>query len=131
MAAGRAWLALARGDTMAALDLFLEVPDSLCPGCYLHRLPRAELLLRAGRTAEARVLLDRELTAIVGGPRPLEIRWRLLRAEAAERTGQTALAIATYRNVLAMWRAADPLLRAFVEHARAGLERAATARSLP
>jgi serine/threonine-protein kinase len=131
MAAGRAWLALARGDTMAALDLFLEVPDSLCPGCYLHRLPRAELLLRAGRTAEARVLLDRELTAIVGGPRPLEIRWRLLRAEAAERTGQTALAIATYRNVLDMWRAADPLLRAFVEHARAGLERAATARSLP
>jgi serine/threonine-protein kinase len=123
-AAGMAWLTLARGDTAAALERFNALPDSLCPTCYLHRIPRAELLLDAGRAADAYAILERELAVIVGGPRPLEIPWRLLRAEAAERTGRRDLAVAGYRNVLDMWRAADAGLAPFVQRARAGLERA-------
>jgi len=123
VAAARAWLALARADSAAALDRFLAVPDSLCPRCALHRVPRAELLLRAGRTREARALLARELTGITDGPRPLEIPWLLARAEAAERSGESAAAAATYRRVLELWRSADPALRPFLVRARAGLER--------
>jgi len=122
--AAQAWLALARGDTAAALRLFLAVPDSLCPGCYAQRIARAELLLKADRIAEARAILSLELTAIVGGPRPMEIRWRLLRAQAAQRAGDDdTSASAGFRNVLAMWHDADPVLQPFVDTARAALQR--------
>jgi hypothetical protein len=119
----RAWLALAQADTAAARALFLAVPDSLCPRCILHRVPRAELLLRAGRAREARALLAPELSGCTDGPRPLEVRWRLARAEAAERLGDTLTAAATYRSVLELWRNADPGLRPLLDRARSGVAR--------
>jgi serine/threonine-protein kinase len=127
VAAVRAWLALANGDTATATALFLAVPDSLCPTCFLHRLPRAELLLRANRADEARALVGMELTAIVGGPHPIDTWWQLARAEAAEHTGDVAAAAAGYARVLDVWHNADPTLQPYLERARAGLAR--TARS--
>jgi serine/threonine-protein kinase len=115
VAAGQAWLALAAGDSAAALERLLAVPDSLCHRCYTHRIPRAELLLAANRTAEASSRLDFELTAIVGGPRPADFVWRLIRAEAADRSGDTATANGIRRRARGLWRNADAAMQQLLD----------------
>jgi len=118
-----AYLALARGDSGAALERLLALPDSLCPACYLERLRRAELLVALGRDREAARLLSSELPTFTLTTFPSTVLWTLLRGRAAERLGDRETAVDAYGWVAAMWRDADPELRAYVDEARNGLAR--------
>ncbi len=123
-AAARGYLALARGDTGEALDRFVALPDSLCPGCGYQRLASAQLLEARGREREAASLLDREI-----GPSPPSLNdpvWALERARVNERLGNRAKALASYSFVAAVWMHADPELQPYVAEARAALKRLST-----
>jgi hypothetical protein len=50
-------------------------------------------------------------------------RVRLLRGAAYERLGRLAEAREQYRQVLAQWRQADPVLQPFIQQAQQGLAR--------
>jgi hypothetical protein len=62
VAAGRGFLALARGDTMAALREFTQVPDSSCTerSCLGSLLKKVELLTGRGMDREAAATLRRD-----------------------------------------------------------------------
>lgn len=109
----RAALALARGDTGAALRGF--VPDSTCPGAQQPRATQFRLLVATGRDAEAAWAWDRLYVHRV----PLMLE----RARVAERLGDRPGAIKYYRFVVQAWRNADAELQPVVSEARAGLQR--------
>ena len=121
-AAGRGYLALARGDSSDALNVFLALPDSLCPGCDDQRLVTAQLLEARGREREAASMLDREI-GHGGGPSLSEPFWALERARVNERLGNHQKALAGYSFVAAVWIHADPELQPYVAEAKAGLKR--------
>jgi serine/threonine-protein kinase len=123
LAAARGYLALARGDTVAALRGFMALPDSLCGTCYPPRLTTASLLVNQGRYAEATQVLRREVTGQIGGSKIAAVLWEVERGRNAERTGDRSTAIQAYRHVAAAWQNADPELRPMVDSASAALER--------
>src|SRR5206468_496859 len=51
-ASGKAYLSLARGDTAAAIDQLMQLPDTLCIACYVDRLNAARLLASKGKLKE-------------------------------------------------------------------------------
>src|SRR2546421_1841811 len=124
----RAALALARRDTVEALQRFLAFPDSLCAGFYgslspslapLH-MERFRLLAATGRDREAARVFDQQVTM------PLSvgsILGTLDRGRIAERLGDLATAARNYRFVIAVWRNADSEVRPYVEEAHAALAR--------
>lgn len=118
--ASQAYLALARGDTAAAIGMFRAVPDSLCWWCSYVRLTRVRLLAATGEDAEAARLLERQLRLFPDG---LEVPWTMERARVEERLGHRERAIDAYQFVAAAWRQADPHLQPYVEEANAGLAR--------
>jgi serine/threonine-protein kinase len=118
--AARAYLALARGDSAAALRGFEALPDSLCSWCTIAPLTRARLLSAAGRDREAYAHLRRDLNAMF---EPTAVLWALERGRVAEQIGDRPAAADAYRFVADVWRRADPALRPYVEEARAALER--------
>jgi eukaryotic-like serine/threonine-protein kinase len=121
-AAARAYLALARRDTAAALERFLALPDSLCPWCYPEQLARVDLLVARGREREAAPLVDRELwPQALADPR--YGGWVLQRGRVHERLGNRDQAIDAYRFVADLWRNADPELQPLVQEARTALSR--------
>ena len=115
-----AYLALARGDTAAALTRFEALPDTLyCVGIVSCRAAKyTEGLLRSARGEHARAMA---LLEEVGGA--LGVLASLERARIGERTGDRVLARRLYGHVAAMWRTADPELQGYVAQARAGLAR--------
>ena len=121
-AGARAYLALARGDSVTALREFASVPDTVfaCSGCYVWQLTRAQLLERAGRWQEAQIVLRREplywMTA-------LGVLWTLERARVAEHLGDIAAARDDYAFVVAAWRNPDAQLQGYVDEARRALTR--------
>jgi eukaryotic-like serine/threonine-protein kinase len=121
-AAARAYLALARRDTAAALDRFLALPDSLCPWCSQEPLIRVDLLVARGRLREAASLLDREFL-VNFLPDLRYVAWMLQRGRVHERLGNRDQAIEGYRFVADAWRNADPELQPLVQEARAALGR--------
>jgi hypothetical protein len=112
--AAAAHLALARGDSTTALRLFLALPDTLCPACYLDRLTRARLLASNGRDREAAQILAEPLAAFLT---PVEVVFALDRARAARRMGDTATARECYRFVLDAWSHGDATLHAVTTEA--------------
>jgi serine/threonine-protein kinase len=121
--AARAYLSLARRDTVTALRDLLALPDSLCGTCYQPRLTSAHLLVNQGRYAEATQFLRREVVGEVGGSTIAQVLWELERARAAERTGDRPAAIDAYRHVAAVWHNGDPELRSILDSVAAALER--------
>ena len=117
-AAAKAYLALARRDTAAALTRFAALPDSLCSECYLE--PLALLLLRSahGENGKAAETMWRRTDL----PLASEVLANLVQARAAARVGQRARAIRGYRWVVDGWRSADPELQPYVVEAREGLQ---------
>jgi hypothetical protein len=103
-----AHIALARGDSVAALARLLSLPDTLCPECYVDRLIRARLLTAAGRGAEAIAGLDEPLVAFLT---PIEVVFALERARAARQAGDRGVAEAACRFVHAAWARGDSVLR--------------------
>jgi eukaryotic-like serine/threonine-protein kinase len=118
-----AYLALARGDTSAALDGFLALPVPDCPACYYDRLTTAQLLLHRRRYQDAWQMLQAEAPGPTNAPMLSGVMWRLLRGRAAEEIGEKDRAIQSYGWVAGMWRNADPELRPYVKEARDGLAR--------
>ncbi len=118
--ASQAYLALARGDTAAAVSLFREVPDSLCWTCTYVRLTRVRLLAATGHDAEAARLLEPRLSLF---PHGLEPVWIMERGRVNERLGNREAAIDAYQFAADVWRHADPDLQGSVDEAKAGLAR--------
>ena len=119
-AVGRAYLALARGDTTLALRRFALVPDLLCQLCAVPRLVQARLLAAKGRHREAGAILADRPTLL---PSAVDILWALERGRVAERLGDTATARVAYDRVERAWGGGDPELSALVNEARVALGR--------
>jgi hypothetical protein len=120
VAAARAYLALARKDSAAALRLFEGIPDSLCTDCSTESLVR--LRLWAARGDDRRVL-DAEGAPVGITWVATEVSRRLEVARAAERLGERERAVEGYKFVADAWRHADPELQPYVTEARRALER--------
>ncbi|HWB41726.1 MAG TPA: serine/threonine-protein kinase, partial [Gemmatimonadales bacterium] len=119
-AAARAYLALLRGDTTAAIRGFETLPDSLCPFCYFQRLTLARLLSARGEDRKALRLMAGNLLELLT---PSEILWTLERARVAERLGDRETAARDYQYVADVWRRADAPLQPYVAEAREALLR--------
>ena len=111
----RAALALARGDTTAALSRFLAFPDSLCPGAERLREVRFRLLAAVGRGTEAAEVFDRS--------HDRRVPFMLERARLAERLGDRPTAVHYYQFVRQAWLQGDPAVQPVVAEARAAIVR--------
>lgn len=121
----RAYLALAKGDSAAALRAFSALPDSLCiapvSDCSFEKLTQVRLAAALGRDRSAAELFDRW---ILGRHlSPVGVLATLERGQVAERLGQRDRAIESYRFVADVWRGADPELQPYVTEARNGIAR--------
>jgi hypothetical protein len=114
----RAYVALVRRDTAAALRALSALPDSLCEDCFtLDRLAKAQLLAAGNKARDARRILD-EWRA--DDPDAFEILYEFENARISEREGDAQRARRLYRRVAAAWIRADSILQPFVlEAARA------------
>jgi tetratricopeptide (TPR) repeat protein len=120
--AAAAYLALLRGDSVAALWDFRALPDSTCMwiDCSLERLTMARLLAARGEDRRAGEALDQWVWDATS---PFFVIARLERARIAEQLGDRDLAIRWYQFVLDTWRHADAELQSYVVAARDGLRR--------
>ena len=124
VAATRAFLALARGDSAGALRLFDARPDSASFGSsVIDDLVHVQLLAARGRFTEAAERLERPLVGFSPGLMPVEVLRGLERGRINERLGNRDRAIEGYSLVVQAWRDPDPELRPFVTEARAALVR--------
>jgi serine/threonine-protein kinase len=122
VSAARARMALARGDSSAALELFRQLPDSLLPFTrYFERYDRARVLSARGQLRDAAVVLDAfppaEYTLTVS-----KVVWWIERARIARRLGDRDLARRGYTFVRRTWaRSTDPQIKRFVLEAEQAL----------
>ena len=120
----RAYLALARGDSAAALRQFLALPDSACfTACPLDNIVRAQLLEARGRSQDAITWLDKRVDGAWFPAMPSEILAMLLRGRLNEKLGHRDEAIAAYAYVATAWAHGDDVLKPYTDEARAGLAR--------
>jgi serine/threonine-protein kinase len=127
----RALLAVSRGDSALARRALAE-PDSTTYGKQMFRVlteplaAQAYYLLGDYKTT-IRILEAYQPSALQTGS--FDSGWgmlgrvRLLRGAAYERLGRRAEAREEYRQVLAQWRRADPVLQPFIQQAQRGLAR--------
>jgi len=124
MKSGPAYLALARRDTTAALNLFQALPDTACFGyCPLDPLVRTELLVARGRDQEAARALAAEPDFNHRNPLPSDVLWVLERGRVNERLKNYDVAKDAYADVIAHWADGDPSLKSYVDEARTALQR--------
>ena len=93
-----------------------------CPGCYLDRLTRVELLTARGRDQEAWAIVRADHPGDAH-PFPTAVLWVLLRGRVAERLGDRETALRSYGWVAGMWRRPDATLQPYAAEAREGLAR--------
>jgi serine/threonine-protein kinase len=123
-AAGRAYLALAKRDTAAALRQFLTTPDTLHECWYDNRLATVRLLVAAGRQREAARRLERRWPGTSGCSNGVDdVLWTMERARMFERLGMADLAVENYAFVADAWRTADPELQPLVRESHEALAR--------
>jgi hypothetical protein len=124
VAAGRAYLALARRDSASALQQLLTTSDTLHTCWFEKRATIVRLLFAAGRYREAAARLERRWPGTSDCSDGVDdVLWTLERARAFERTGRTAWAMNDYRFVVDVWRNADPELQTYVHEARDSIAR--------
>ncbi|UCG85385.1 MAG: protein kinase [Gemmatimonadota bacterium] len=122
----RAYLALARGDTLEALRRLEDIPNwPQCYYCYDVQLTRARVLTQLGRYREAAELLDHMPFERLFAPASEAVVAALERGRVHERLGNGDAAIRAYSYVVDAWRNADPQLQPFVQEARLALQRLA------
>ena len=126
LAAGHAYLALARRDTASALDQLLATRDTLHDCWYMNRLTTVELLVARRRDHEAAERLERRWPGTSRcSDGADDVEWMLLRGRVFERLGRREQALASYTLVADAWRTADPELQGFVREAHDAIERLA------
>ena len=129
-AAGRAYLALARRDTAAALRQFMTTSDTLHECWYENRLTLVQLLRLTGRYREAAERLDRRWPGTTQCSNGIDdVLWTMERARVFDRLGRTEQAIENYAFVADAWRTADVELQPYVRESRAALARLRDRRS--
>ncbi len=130
--AARAHIALARGDTAAALQAYaplLPTAAPCAPWCQADKVQAARLLTSRGRLEEAArmlngpPLIEGGTTALSPRPRLSDVLWYLDRGHVAEGRGDRPRALEAYRFVADAWRNPDPELQPYAADARAGLAR--------
>ena len=117
----RSYLALARGDSAAALRGFLALPMAMCSSAPCAATTTSRLLVQAKRDADAARLLDRAIPTAMSAINAAPMM--LLRAEIAERVGDRPTARKWYARVVAQWGSGDAAVQSTVSAARAGLAR--------
>jgi tetratricopeptide (TPR) repeat protein len=120
------YLALARGDTLRALDLLAQARVwPACYWCYYHGLTRAEVLATLRRDREALGILERLPFPREFGPSADAVIAALARGRLYERLGNRERAVTAFSYVVDTWRNADSLLQPLVSEARGALARLA------
>ncbi|WP_310568937.1 serine/threonine-protein kinase [Gemmatimonas sp.] len=117
----RSYLALARGDTAAALRGLLALPMAMCSSAPCAATTTSRLLVQAKRDADAARVLDRAIPTAMSALNAAPMM--LLRAEIAERMGDRPSARKWYARVVAHWGGGDAAVQETVTAARAGLAR--------
>ena len=122
--AGRAYLALARRDSAAALRVLVATRDTLHECWSENRLAIVRLLVAAGRYREAGQRLERRWPGTTSCSNAVDdVLWTMERARVFERLGRRDEAATNYEFVLAAWRTADPELQPYVRESSAALRR--------
>jgi eukaryotic-like serine/threonine-protein kinase len=120
--AAKAYLALGRRDTTAALQLFFSLshfPNYGAVGDW-ERYMTIRLLNARSRHREALQRLDQEIRSSAW---PYDVLIALERGRAQEGLANRDAAAAAYQDVVDTWANADPKLQPLVKEARAGLVR--------
>jgi len=124
VAAGRAYLALAKRDTNAALKQFLTTTDTLHECWYENRMTLVQLLAATGRYRDAGKRLDRRWPGSTACSNGFDdVMWTLERARVFEHLGRRMEAAAEYAFVADAWRGADPELQPYVRESRDAIAR--------
>jgi hypothetical protein len=124
VAAGRAYLALAKRDTNAAMTQLLTTADTLHECWYDNRLALVQLLAAKGRYREAGKRLERRWPGSTACSNGFDdVVWTMERARVFERLGRRAEAAAEYAFVADAWRTADPELQPYVRESRQAIAR--------
>jgi tetratricopeptide (TPR) repeat protein len=124
VAAGRAYLALARRDSASALRQLLATKDTLYQCWNDTRLTLVQLLIAAGRDSEAGERLERRWPGTMSCSNGFDdVIWTFERARVFERLGRRTEAAADYGVVAGAWRTADPELQPYVRESRAAIAR--------
>jgi serine/threonine-protein kinase len=122
IAAGNAYLALAKRDTMSALRQLMFTSDTLHSCWYDNRLTLVQLLIAKKRFKDASARLERRWPGTSGCSNGFDdVMWTLERARVALKLGHTDVALASYALVADAWRDADPELQPLVYEARQAL----------
>ena len=130
VAAGHAYLALARRDTTAALRQLLTTSDTLYLCWYENRTTLASLLVAVGRYRQAEARLERRWPGSTAcGNGFDDVMWTLQRARVYDRLGRHQEAAADYRLVADAWKTADPELQPYVRESLTALGRLAMSAS--
>jgi serine/threonine-protein kinase len=124
MAAGYAYLALAKDDSSTALKQLLTTPDTLHKCWSQNRLIVVRLLLAARRYQEAAGRLQRRWpgTSLCDNGFD-DVLWRLERARIFEQLGRRREAATEYAFVVDAWRTGDAELQGYVRESLLALRR--------
>jgi eukaryotic-like serine/threonine-protein kinase len=124
VSAGRAYLALAKRDTVSALRQFLTTADTLHECWYDNRMATVQLLIAKGRYADAGVRLERRWPGTSACSNGFDdVIWTMQRARVFEKLGRGQEAAANYAFVADAWRTADPELQTYVRESHEALAR--------
>jgi serine/threonine-protein kinase len=122
--AGRAYLALAKRDTVSAIELLATTPDTLHECWYENRVSLAQLLAATGQYREAGKRLERRWPGTTGCSNGFDdVMWTMERARVFERLGRRSEAAAAYAFVADAWRTADLELQPYVRESREAMAR--------
>jgi hypothetical protein len=124
IASGRAFLALARGDTVSAVSQLLVTADTLHECWYDSRLALVQLLVAEGRFREAGQRVERRWPGTTSCSNGYDdVLWTLQRARVFDHLGRRDQAVESYASVADAWRTADPELQPYVRESRAAIKR--------
>ena len=124
IAAGRAFLALAKGDTVSAISQLLVTADTLNECWYDSRLALVQLLVAQQRYREAASRVERRWPGTTSCSNGFDdVIWSMERARVFDHVGRRDAAVANYAFVADAWRAADPELQPYVREAHRAIAR--------
>jgi hypothetical protein len=124
IAAGRAFLALAKGDSVSAVSQLLVTADTLHECWYDNRLALVQLLVAEQRYREAAPRVERRWPGTTSCSNGFDdVIWTLERARVFDHVGRRDAALENYAFVADAWRTADPELQPYVREARTAMTR--------